>query len=212
MWPVSDLRPPAAWALAVGPAPAFIVMLLAFGWMVVIVSATATELRLKLPIIVLAGVAFAFEGIEIYQHSRWGPPPMGLDNVQLKSYAMDFAAQMRRTELPYRNELEEINLRTGDPAPSRGNAGQAQTRDESDKLLVEETEAFRAKHLSQGKLLQAELLKRLGPKYPEALYHGDGRRASIEASKLMLVDGTLVGADPLSNIAGYLEDLANELR
>ncbi len=107
--------------------------------------------------------------------------------------------------------MEEIDLRIHNRAALQGDDGPAHNSEESDKLLVEETEGFKAKYLLQGKLLQAELLKRLGSKYAEALDHESSRRAAIEASQLMLADGALVGADPLSNLASYLEDLANDL-
>jgi hypothetical protein len=163
---------------------------------------------------VLAGVVFSFEGVVLTQHSRLPRPPIELKNPELKSYVRDFSTKLRVSFMQYKKQLEEIKRQVPPPGLSQEDNDSFTSRNADDykKLYLEETEAFKGQYLFQSKLLQNELLNRLGPKYPEALYPpGDSRRAFADATKLMLVDGTLVGPDPISNIGNYLEELANSL-
>jgi hypothetical protein len=200
-------------ASVAGPDPAFIVMLLTFGWLAAIVSVLATELKFGLPLILLAGLALGAEGIMIARHSSLAPPPVKMNDVQLKTYVKEFAARMRLTGLQYKSKFDEINRRAPNAGPSSGeNDDAAANSEDARKLLLEEETLFKNQYFVQGKVLQGGLLKRLGPKYPEALYPPeDGRRASIAALWLMLEDGKLAGIDSMAQIANYLDDLANRL-
>jgi hypothetical protein len=196
-----------------GSDPAFIVMLLTFGWLVAIVSVLASELRLGLPIILLTGLAFGFEGAVLNQHSGSAPPPVELKSPELKVYVKEFTARLRQIALPYKSKFDEIDrhfMNTGVPQEKRDSA--VRNSDEYKMLLLEETNSFANQYLLQSQLLQHDLLKRLGPKYPEALYPpGDSRHASIEAAQQMLKDGALLGVDPISQVANYLDGLADSL-
>ena len=200
-------------AWVAGPDPAFIVMLLTFGWLAAIVSVLATELKFGLPLILLAGLALGAEGIVIAQHSSLAPPPIQMNDAQLKTYVKEFTARMRLTGAQYKSKFDEINRRAPNSGPSSGeNDGVAASNEDSRKLVLEEATIFKDQYFVQGKVLYDELLKRLGPKYPEALYPPeDGRRASIAASRLMLEDGKLAGAKGILQIADFLDDLANRL-
>ena len=200
-------------AWVAGPDPAFVITLLTFGWLVAVVSLLASEASFKLPILVLAGLAFGSEGVVLTQHSRLPPQPIVLSNGDLKVYISTFTQRLRGSEIQFKLKFDDINRQFHNTGVSRAESDRA-ARDSEDykKLFLEETTEFKDQYLLQAKLLQDDLLKRLGPKYPEALYPpGDGRRASIETTKLILADGALVGSDPISHIADYLEALANSL-
>ena len=200
-------------AWVAGPDPAFVITLLTFGWLVALVSLLASEVALKLPILVLAGLAFGSEGVVLTQHSRLPPQPIELGNGDLKLYINDFAQRLRGSAIQFKSKFDDINRQFRNAGVSQEESNRA-ARDSEDykNLFLEETIEFKDQYLLQAKMLQDDLLKRLGPKYPEALYPpGDSRRASIETSRLMLVDGALVGSDPISHIADYLEALANSL-
>jgi hypothetical protein len=201
-------------AWVAGPDPAFVITLLTFGWLVAVVSLLASEASFKLPILVLAGLAFGSEGVVLTQHSRLPPQPIELSNGDLKLYVNDFAQRrLRESEMQYKSKFDDIKrLFRNTGVSQEENDRAARNSDDYKKLLLEETTEFKDQYLLQAKLLQDDLLKRLGPKYPDALYPpGDSRRASIETSRLMLADGALVGSDPISHIADYLEALANSL-
>ncbi len=196
-----------------GPDLAFIILLLSFGWLVSIVSLLAADAPSKLPIILLAGLAFGVEGFVLVQQSRTPPAPIELNNRDLKLYIKDFSQRLRDSELPYKSKFAEITRRLNNPALSpEDNDVTARHSEDYKRLLRAESDAFRDKYLLQSTLLHGELLRRLGPKYPGALYpRGDSRGASIESDRLMLKEGNLESADLISQIGDYLVDLANRL-
>ena len=200
-------------AWTAGSDPAFIFILLTFGWLVAIVSILASELRLGLPIILITGLVLGFEGLVLHQHSGSALPPLELKNPELKEYVQNYAARLHQTGLQYKSKFDEIDrhfINSGLSQEQRDNA--VRNSDDYKMLFLEETNSFANQFLTQSQLLEQDLLKRLGPTYPDALYPpGDSRRASIGAIQKMLKDGALVGVDPISQIAAYLEALANNL-
>jgi hypothetical protein len=196
-----------------GPDPAFVITLLIFGWLVALVSLLASEVAFKLPVLVLAGLAFGSEGVVLTEHSHLPPRPIELSNGDLKLYVNFFAQRLRGSAIQFKSKFDDIDRGFRNTGVSQEESDRA-ARDSEDykKLFLEETTEFKDQYLVQARMLQDDLLKRLGPKFPEALFpSGDSRRESIEASRLMLADGALVGSDPISHIADYLEALANSL-
>jgi hypothetical protein len=201
-----------AWAAA--PIPAFIITLLTFGWLVVVLSLLASQPPLRPLIIVLAIVAFGLEGLVLVHDSRIPPTPMQLNNHDLKLYIRYYAGLMRETERQYRSQYDEIRQRIPISGMSQDEQDVFATRNDEDytKAFLEEANAFGAQYLFQSQTLEKELLRRLGSRYPEALYPaGDRRRRSAANAKGILFAGLLTGDDPISNVANYLEDLSNSL-
>ena len=187
--------------------------MLTFGWLVAIVSILASELRLGLPIILITGLALGFEGVVLHQHSGSAPPPLQLKNTELKEYVRDFAARLRQAGQQYKSKFDEIDRHFNNSGLSQEQRDNAvRNSDDYKMLFLEEQNSFANQFLTPGPLLEQDLLKRLGPSYPDALYPpGDSRGASIGTVQKMLKDGALVGVDPMSQIAAYLEALANSL-
>jgi len=200
-------------AWTAGSDPAFIFILLSFGWLVAIVSILASELRLGLPIILITGLALGFEGLVLHQHSGSALPPLQLKNAELKEFARDVAARLRQTGQQYKSKFDEIDRHFNSSGLSKEQRKNAvRNSDDYKMLFLEEQNSFANQFLRQSQLLEQDLLKRLGPTYPGALYPpGDSRQAFVSAAHQTLKDGALVGVDPMSQIAAYLEALANSL-
>jgi len=200
-------------AWTAGSDPAFIFILLTFGWLVAVVAILASELRLGLPIILIAGLALGFEGLVLHQHSGSAPLSPTMKNPELKIYAKDFAARLREMGLQYKSKFDVIDrhfINTGLAQEKRESA--VRDSDDFKRIFLEEQNSFANQFLTPSQMLEEDLLKRLGPTYPGALFPPeDSRQAFVAAARQMLKDGALVGVDPILQIAAYLEALANSL-
>ena len=126
----------------------------------------------------------------------------------------DFAARLRQAGQQYKSKFDEIDRHFNQFRTfTRTTRNAVRNSDDYKMLFLEEQNSFANQFLTPGQLLEQDLLKRLGPTYPDALYPpGDSRQRIISAAiQKMLKDGALVGVDPMSQIAAYLEALANSL-
>ena len=149
-------------AWTAGSDPAFIFILLTFGWLVAIVSILASELRLGLPIILITGLVLGFEGLVLHQHSGSALPPLELKNPELKEYVQNYAARLHQTGLQYKSKFDEIDrhfINSGLSQEQRDNA--VRNSDDYKMLFLEETNSFANQFLTQSQLLEQDLLKRL---------------------------------------------------
>ena len=154
-------------AWTAGSDPAFIVVLLTFGWLVAIVSVLASELRLGLAIILITGLALGFEGVILNQQSGSAPLSPKMKNPELKIYAKDFTARLRQMGLQYKSKFDVIDrhfINTGLAQEKRESA--ERDSDDYKMLFLEEQNSFANKFLTPSKMLEEDLLKRLGPTYP----------------------------------------------